>query len=148
MGIEGLLKVGIAVKNLEEATKLLSEAFGLTPEAGETYEPYSMRYNVSNIGDVLLELIEPTEPHGPIAEFIRTHGEGLQHISLEVSNIEEVMSDLKGKGIQFVHEAPMESDAALGKVKFAFVRPKVFHGVLVQLMEMDEASKRALGLSV
>ncbi|RLC93955.1 MAG: methylmalonyl-CoA epimerase [Chloroflexi bacterium] len=136
MGIEGLLKVGIAVKDLEEAKRLFGQVFGLASEGEDTYEPLSMRYSLSSLGNMLLELIQPTGPEGPIARFIKNHGEGLQHICFTVSDIEEVMKQLKQQGIEFVPESPFELDAAFGRAKFAFARPRAFNGVIVEFVEV------------
>lgn len=136
MAIEGLLKVGIAVRSLEKATRLFTDVFGLTPGEGDSYEPHGMRYGVCYMGDVMLELIEPVSPDGPVARFIEKHSEGLQHMTLKVSNIEEVVSQLKAKGIQFVDDTPTEVEASFGRVKFVFVCPQLAHGTLIQLMEL------------
>jgi len=136
MGIERVLEVGIAVRNLDKAIKLFTEVLGLTPGEMEIYEPYKMRFNLCRLGDVYFELIEPTTPEGPIAKFIETHGEGLHHIALKVSNVEELMTQLKEKGIQFTEETPLHLQVNYGRVKFAFAHPQSFHGVLLELVEV------------
>jgi methylmalonyl-CoA/ethylmalonyl-CoA epimerase len=136
MGIERVLEVGIAVKDLGKATKLFTEVLGLTPGEVEIYEPYNMRFNLCRLGEVYFELIEPTASEGPIAKFIQTHGEGLHHIALKVSNIEETMSQLRQKGIQFTEETPLHLQVNYGRVKFAFAHPQLLHGVLIELIEV------------
>jgi len=131
-----VLEVGIAVRNLDKATRLFTEVLGLTPGKVEVYEAYNMRFNLCRLGDVYFELIEPTASEGPIAKFIETYGEGLHHIALKVSNIEETMTRLKGKGIQFTEEAPLYLQVNYGRVKFAFAHPQSFHGVLLELIEV------------
>jgi methylmalonyl-CoA/ethylmalonyl-CoA epimerase len=135
MGIERVLEVGIVVRDLDKAIKLFTEVLGLTPGEIEIYEPYKMRFNLCRLGEVYFELIEPTASEGPIAKFIQTHGEGLHHIALKVSNIEETMSQLREQGIQFTEETPLYLQVGYGKVKFAFVHPQSLHGVLIELIE-------------
>ena len=137
MKIEGLLKVGIAVKDLSKAVDCFVEVLGMAPGEIVTYEPYEMRYCLFELGDFFVELMEPTTANGPIAKFIETHGEGLQHLSIRVSNIEEAMAELKEKGFRFVQEAPVRENAAFGTVNFAFVQPQSAHGVLLQLVQME-----------
>lgn len=136
MGIERVLEVGIAVRDLDKAIKLFTEVLGLTVGEMEIYEHYNMRFNLCRLGDVYFELIEPTASEGPIAKFIETYGEGLHHIALKVSNIEETMTRLKGKGIQFTEETPLHLQVSYGRVKFAFARPESFCGVLIELIEV------------
>ena len=136
MGIERVLEVGIAVRDLDKAIKLFTEVLGLKPGEMEIYEPYKMRFNLCRLGEVYFELIEPTASEGPIAKFIETHGEGLHHIALKVSNVEETMTWLKEKGIQFTEETPLHLQVSYGRVKFAFAHPQSFHGVLIELIEV------------
>ena len=136
MGIEGLMKVGIAVKDLEKVGGILADALGLIPGEVVTYKPYQMRYRIFSVGDFFIEVIEPTGSDGPIARFIETNGEGLQHMTFRVTNIEKVIAELKGKGVRFIQETPVQEKTPLGLAKFVFLRPKECHGVLVQLMEI------------
>jgi methylmalonyl-CoA/ethylmalonyl-CoA epimerase len=140
MKIEGLLKVGIAVKDLSKAVDCFAEILGMAPGEIVTYEPYEVRYCLFELGDFFLELMEPTTANGPIAKFIETHGEGLQHLSIRVSNIEEAMAELKEKGFRFVQEAPVRENVAFGTAKFTFLQPQFCHGVLLQLVEVQQAT--------
>ncbi len=138
MGIEGLMKIGIATKDLDKTASLLSEAFGLVPGEAVAYQPYGMRYRILTVGDFFIEVIEPTGSDGPIAKFIEEHGEGLQHLTFKVSGIEEVMADLKSKGARFTASAPVMVNTAIGPAKFAFMSPRGSNGVLLQLMEFQK----------
>ncbi|MCX5999578.1 MAG: VOC family protein, partial [Chloroflexi bacterium] len=130
------LKFGIAVRDLDEATRHFTEVLGLVARGPRTYEPFSLRYDICPVGDTMLELMESTTPDGPIARFIDEHGEGLQHICLRVPDLEEAVSQLKQRGIEFVQETPTETESSLGRLKFVFARPKSFRGVLVQLAQV------------
>lgn len=136
MGIEGLMKIGLAVKDADAVVKTLVESLGL--EAGEmvSYQPYKMKYCMVSVGDAYLEVIQPTESEGPIARFIKAHGEGLQHLSLKVTNLEETMTVMKQRGASFLQEEPITEETSLGRAKYVFLSPRRCHGVLVQLMEI------------
>lgn len=136
MGVERLLEVGIVVKDLEKALDLFTEVLGVTPGRTDTYERYGMRYNLCSLGDLYIELIESTDSEGPIAEFIEKRGEGLHHIALKVSDVEQVMAQMKEKGIEFVEETPLYLDVSYGRVKFTFARPRSLNGVLLELIEV------------
>jgi methylmalonyl-CoA/ethylmalonyl-CoA epimerase len=135
MGIEGLTKIGIATKDLDKTASVLADAFGLVPGEAVAYQPFGMRYRILTLGDFYIEVIEPMGSDGPIAKFIEEHGEGLQHMTFRVSDMEQVMADMKSKGARFTSSAPVKVKTAIGPVKFAFMSPRGSNGVLIQLME-------------
>lgn len=143
MHVEGLVKVGIAVRDLDKAHRRFTGILGLAPGRGAEFEGFRMRYETCYAGDVMIEFMESTSPEGPLARFIDSRGEGLQHISFRVSNLRSAIMELKEKGVEFVDETPIEiEECNLGRVRFVFARPESFNGVLVQLMELLE-EKRA-----
>src|SRR5512136_1575855 len=135
MGIECLIKIGIATKNLDKTTTALADALGLAPGEAVAYPPLGMTYRILKLGDFFIEVIEPLGSDGPIAKFIERNGEGLQHITFKVSDIEQVMADLKSKGARFTSSAPTKLNTAIGPMKFVFMNPRGSNGVLIQLME-------------
>jgi len=138
MQIEGVLKVGIAVKDMDKALRFYSDNLGLVASEIVAYEPFGMRYCMLDLGESsFLELMEPTAPKSPIARFIESHGEGLQHLSLRVADIEEAVAELKGKGFRFVQDAPLREDVSFGTAKFIFVQPQSTGGVLIQLVQLE-----------
>jgi len=135
MGIEGVIKIGIATKDLDKTTGVLADALGLVPGEAVAYPPLGMRYRILKVGDFMIEVIEPTNADGPIAKFIERNGEGLQHMTFKVSGIEKVMTDMKSKGARFTSSAPVKLNTAIGPMKFVFMNPRGSNGVLIQLME-------------
>jgi methylmalonyl-CoA/ethylmalonyl-CoA epimerase len=136
MEIDGLIKIGIATKDMEKTTALLADALCLVPSEAVVYPPFGMRYRILKLGDFYIEVMEPTGSDGPIAKFLEKNGEGLQHVTFKVGNVEQVMADLKGRGARFTTSTPAKVKTAIGLVKFAFMNPRGSNGVLVQLMEM------------
>jgi methylmalonyl-CoA/ethylmalonyl-CoA epimerase len=136
MGIEGVMKIGIATKDLDKTASVLASVLGSVPGEAESYPSFAMRYRILMLGDFFIEVIEPTGPYGPIAKFIEQNGEGLQHITFKVRDIEQVMADMKSKGARFTTPAPIEQSTPKGLAKFAFMTPRGANGVLIQLMEM------------
>ncbi len=62
--------IGIAVADLEEALKLYTETFGLELQGTEVVEEQKVKVAFLPIGDTEIELLESTDPEGPIAKFI------------------------------------------------------------------------------
>jgi methylmalonyl-CoA/ethylmalonyl-CoA epimerase len=76
--------------------------------------------------------LESTETGGPIAKFIEKKGEGIQHVALNVDNIENALADLKEKGVRLIDEKPRYG---AGGASIAFVHPKSTGGILLELSE-------------
>jgi len=123
--------VGIAVKNLDEAVKVW-EGLGLKVEEIEEVPDQKVRTAIIHIGESRIELLEPTAEDSPIAKFIAKRGEGIHHIALGVTNIEEHLRELKEKGYRLIDEEPR---IGAGGAKIAFVHPKAVTGVLLELCE-------------
>lgn len=123
--------VGIAVKSLEEARKLY-EALGLKVTDIEEVAEQKVRVAFLPLEGSEIELLETTDPEGPIGKFIEKRGEGIQHIALRVDNIEAALEELKGRGFQLIDQKPRYG---AGGARIAFLHPKSTSGVLLELSE-------------
>ena len=83
-------------------------------------------------GDSELELLESTEPDGPIARFIEKNGPGIQHIAIRVDDIDKALEELKEKGVRLIDQTPRYG---AGNARIAFVHPKATGGVLLELTQ-------------
>ncbi|MBT9149226.1 MAG: methylmalonyl-CoA epimerase [Dehalococcoidia bacterium] len=129
--IKGIDHVAIAVKNLDEAVNTFENLFGLRPSRIEDIPDQGVRAAVIHIGDTELEFIEPVNPNGGVARFLETKGEGIHHICLEVDDTDEELKRLDAKGAKLIDRQARKGLA--GKV--AFIHPKSFHGVLIELAQ-------------
>jgi methylmalonyl-CoA/ethylmalonyl-CoA epimerase len=124
--------IGIAVKNLEESVKYYENIFGLKCYAIEEVKDQKVKTAFFKIGETKLELLESTQPDGPIAKFIEKKGEGVHHIAFAVNNLESSLSEVSNKGIQLVDQQPRKGAEGLN---IAFLHPKSTFGVLTELCE-------------
>ena len=98
MLIEGVHHVAIICSNYEISKKFYSEALKL-PIINETYrkERDSYKLDLQVPGGVQIELFSfpdaPLRPSYPEAQ-------GLRHLAFNVSDIEEAVKELKGKGVE------------------------------------------------
>jgi methylmalonyl-CoA/ethylmalonyl-CoA epimerase len=122
--------IGIAVKSIEAAK--IYEALGLTIDHVETVETQGVRTAFLSVGDSNLELLEPTGAESPIAKFIEKRGEGIHHICLRVTNIEEHLARLKAAGFRLINDAPVPGAHGC---RVAFLHPAAGNGVLIELSE-------------
>lgn len=124
--------IGIAVKNLDASLPFYTQLLGLTLLGQEEVESEQVRVAFLGIGESRFELLEPTSPASPIAQFIEKRGEGIHHIALDVDNIEERLANLKENGIKMINEEPK---LGAHEAQIAFIHPKAAGGVLIELCQ-------------
>ena len=124
--------LGIAVKNIEEATKTYEALFGKPAYQSEEVESEGVKTVFFKTGENKIELLGATREDSPIAKYIEKRGEGIHHIAFDVEDIEAEIERLKAEGFRLISETP--KDGADNK-RIAFLHPKSTHGVLIELCE-------------
>jgi methylmalonyl-CoA/ethylmalonyl-CoA epimerase len=132
MKIKHIDHIGIAVRSIEEGGKFFTDILGLKLQKLETVEEQKVKTGFFPITGSELELLESTEPDGPVAKFIEARGEGVQHIAFRVEDIDGALKELKEKGVRLIDQEPRKG---AGGARIAFIHPKETHGVLVELCE-------------
>lgn len=127
--------IGIAVNNLQTALEFYEGILGIKCTGQERVEEQKVTTAFLPLGDTELELLESTDPTGPVARFIEKRGEGLHHIALQVDNIEAALEKMKAAGVRLLDETPR---GGAGGTKIAFLHPKASGGVLLELTERPE----------
>jgi methylmalonyl-CoA/ethylmalonyl-CoA epimerase len=122
--------LGIAVKSIDEALPYYEKALGLRCEHREEVASQKVRTAFFSVGEVHLELLEPTSPDSPIAKFLEKNPSGgIHHIAFASSDINGQLKQAAGTGVRLLHEVPFEG--AAGKL-VAFLHPKSTFGVLTE----------------
>lgn len=124
--------IGIAVKNLKESIKYYEDVLGLKCYSIEEVKDQKVRTAFFRVGQTKIELLESTEPDGPIGKFIEKKGEGIHHLAFNVKNISGALDEAKQKGIRLIDEKPRKGAEGLD---IAFLHPKSTNGVLTELCE-------------
>lgn len=135
MGIEDVIKIGVATKDMDESYRLFADVLGMTPGPRGPYEAAGMKVGLCHLGDVTLELMEPTSPEAPVAKFIDAHGEGLEHVCVRVSDLDGLIQRLKSRGIRLAQDSPVEVEFLSRRARAIFARRPSFRGVAVQFIE-------------
>jgi methylmalonyl-CoA/ethylmalonyl-CoA epimerase len=84
------------------------------------------------IGQTKIELLESTDPEGPVNKFIKKKGEGIHHIAFSVNGIADCLKEAGEKGIVLIDKHPRKGAEGLN---IAFLHPKSTFGVLTELCE-------------
>ncbi len=123
--------LGIAVKSLA-GSRGLYEKLGCEISPEEVVEGEEVRLVMIPVGESRLELLEATSENSAIARFIAKHGEGLHHVSLRVSDLEQTVGRLKKDGVRLVSN---EIKIGAGGHRYIFIHPASAGGVLLELVE-------------
>ncbi len=124
--------IGIAVENLEESIAYYENVLGLTCYAIEEVADQKVKTAFFQVGQTKLELLESTDPEGPIGKFIAKKGQGVHHVAFAVKGIEQRLAEVAEKGVRLIDETPRPGAEGLN---IAFLHPKSTHGVLTEFCE-------------
>lgn len=124
--------IGIAVADLEKALSFYRDQLGLEYKGIEEVDEQKVRVAFFPVGESKIELLESTDPAGPVGKFIEKKGEGVHHLSFRVNDIEGKLRQLKEQGVDLIDERPRYG---AGGAKIAFLHPRSTGGVLVELCE-------------
>jgi methylmalonyl-CoA/ethylmalonyl-CoA epimerase len=124
--------IGIAVTNLNKAISFYEKVLGLTCYNIEEVPDQKVRTAFFMVGQTKIELLESTDPDGPIGKFIEKRGEGIHHIAFSVEKIEEQLIHAAEQGITLID---CKSRKGAEDLDIAFLHPKSTFGVLIELCE-------------
>lgn len=122
--------VGVAVRDLTEASRFYREVLGLEPSAPETADGAEIVH--LHFGGVDVELLAARDPGSPIAAFIEKRGPGIHHICYRVPDLDQALARCRKAGYRLVDDVPRRG---AGGKRIAFVHPKATAGILLELTE-------------
>jgi methylmalonyl-CoA/ethylmalonyl-CoA epimerase len=132
MKITHIEHIGIAVKSLNEAIPFYENVLGLKCYSIEEVKDQRVKTAFFMVGQTKIELLESTDPEGPIGKFLEKKGEGIHHIAYAVEAIEEQLQAAESKGVNLIDKAPRKGAEGLD---IAFLHPKSTFGVLTEFCE-------------
>jgi methylmalonyl-CoA/ethylmalonyl-CoA epimerase len=130
--VKAVNHIGIAVRSIDAQLSFYEGTLGAVFEGCEAVPSQKVRVGFFRIGDVRLELLEPTDPTSTVAAFLEKRGEGLHHVALTVERLEDRIAELKQSGVRMIDDAPRPG---AHHMRIAFVHPKSSFGVLTELCE-------------
>ena len=128
--------VAIAVTSLDVAVKVY-EDLGLTFSAEREEVPsQQVRTAFASIDHrAHIELLEPLNGKGPIADFIQKKGQGIHHLSFRVEDIVKKNQELLDRGYQLIYPKPV---VGANNCLVNFIHPKSTGGVLIEISQKLE----------
>lgn len=133
--MESIEHIGIAVRDLKKANQLFKLLFNSSHYKTEEVEEEGVTTSFFQIGDVKIELLEPSKEDSSITKFLDQRGEGIHHIAVKVEDIKSTMKRLQNAGFIFTsNEISRGADNKL----ICFLHPKSTNGVLIELCQEIE----------
>ena len=123
--------VAIAVKNLDEALKTFENLLGHKAAQVKEVPDQKIKAAMIHVGDVEIELIQPTDPGTGVAKFLESKGEGVHHICFEVDDVDKELQAMAAKGVDTIDKKGRPGLAG----KIGFLHPKSAKGVLIELAQ-------------
>ncbi len=123
--------VAIAVKDISAALEFFQTIFDAPPSEISVMPEHGVKASLIQIGQTRIEILEALDPGNPVGRFVQNKGEGLHHLALNVSGLQDKLNFLNERGLQLIDKEPREGLS--GSV--AFVHPRSMFGVLTELVE-------------
>jgi methylmalonyl-CoA/ethylmalonyl-CoA epimerase len=124
--------VGVAVSDLERATALYQDTFGMPVAHRETVTSQGVEAVLLDVGAGHVELLSPLGPETVVGRFISKRGEGLHHVAYRVRDIDATLAELEEAGVQLIDAQPRPG---IRGSRVAFLHPKATGGTLTELVE-------------
>ena len=102
MKIIGIEHIGIAVKNIREASPFWNHVLQIGHSTTEDVDDQGVITDIYDTGKGKVELLQAKYPDSPVAKFLDRRGPGIHHICLQVEDIDEAIQELKSEGIQLI----------------------------------------------
>ena len=131
--VKAINHIGIAVRSIDAQRAFYEGVLGAVFEGCEDVPSQKVR-----VGDVRLELLEPTDPSSTVTAFLEKRGEGLHHVAFTVAGLEQRIAELKQSGVRMIDDAPRPG---AHHMRIAFLHPRSTFGVLTELCEPPAALK-------
>lgn len=133
MKISHIEHLGIAVESIEEALPYYENVLGLKCYNIETVEDQKVKTAFLKVGEVKLELLEPTSPDSAVAKFLEKKGPGIHHLAFCIEDgVANALNEAETAGIRLIDKAPRKGAENLS---IAFLHPKSTQGILTELCE-------------
>ncbi len=130
MDISHIEHIGIAVNSLDEAIPYYENMLGLECYAIEEVADQKVKTAFFMVGQTKIELLESTDPEGPIGKFIEKKGPGVHHLAFAVDDVNKSLNEAGEKGIRLIDKQSRKGAEGLN---IGFLHPKSTLGVLTEL---------------
>ena len=130
--------IGIAVSDVENSIFFLREIFGAKLLRKNAVEGQKLISAVLQLGEINIELMQSTEKGSVIDKYITKKGEGFHHMSIQISNMDQVLDLLASNNIKIAKKLTYKGS------DIAFINPKNAFGLLIELIERNQTEEEMI----
>ena len=148
-GLKKVVQVAIVVRDIEASSKLWAELLGMpvpeirtTRPGHEVKEIYrgkpsegQVKLTFFDLGQVVLELLQPISEGTSWKEFLDKKGEGVQHLGFQVADPGKTSLALEKAGYPIIHQGRYDSDDGT----YIYHETLDALGVVIELLHSDQA---------
>jgi methylmalonyl-CoA/ethylmalonyl-CoA epimerase len=129
-GVQRIDHVAIAVRSIAESRVQFEQLFGARylGQKENTAQEYIVAYFL--MGDSLITMLEGTTPESFVTKHVETRGEGIQHMGVEVDDLDAFVEQLEAGGARVSAKRTIE-----GIRKEALISPRSAFGIIMQPIE-------------
>jgi methylmalonyl-CoA/ethylmalonyl-CoA epimerase len=130
--VTGIDHISVAVRDLEASIRWYSEVLGFEVKEQRTTQGdrSSMRSAVMVCGGAMVVLVEGGEPSSQVTRFIEQRGEGVSHVALAVTDLDEAL--LRVEAVAGRIALPPVEERGIRQV---FLESEGSSGVRIELIE-------------
>lgn len=121
--------IGVVVKSLEESIPYYEALLGTKCYAVEDVKDQRVKTAFFLVGQTKIELLESTDPEGPIGKFLEKKGEGIHHLAFAVDNASDALAEAESRGLTLIDKVSRKGAEGMN---IGFLHPKSTHGVLIE----------------
>lgn len=130
MNVSHIEHIGIAVEKLDDAIPYYEQLLGSKCYAIEEVTDQKVKTAFFKVGQTKIELLESTDPEGPIGKFIAKKGPGIHHLAFATDNVDAALTEAEENGIRLIDKKGRKGAEGLN---IGFLHPKSTFGVLTEL---------------
>jgi methylmalonyl-CoA epimerase len=129
-GVLRIDHVAIAVRSIEESRVQFEQLYGARylGQKENTAQEYIVAYFL--MGESLITMLEGTTPESFVTKHVETRGEGIQHMGVEVDDLDAFVEQLEAGGARVSAKRTIE-----GIRKEALISPRSAFGIIMQPIE-------------
>lgn len=141
-------QIALVVRDLDAAMRQYWEKLGVGPWKVYTYGPplvrdmmyrgrrqdHRMRIALAQVGPLMLELIQPLSDGNIYVEHLDRKGEGLHHLGVFVSSLDEAVAEAGRQGFSVLQTG--RGYGRLGDGGYAYLDTESALGVIMELIEV------------
>lgn len=126
--------IGIIVDNLEASVAMFSGLLGAGPDKWKDMPDVGLKIAEFEMANITIELLQYSGENTAFAKEVMGEESGVNHFSLAVGNISDVIAGMEATGAEMMKGFPRQG--AHGRV--AFFDPKTTGNILLEICEPDE----------